>query len=183
MVFMIATSDWLVLLLLGAQWGGTSRIFVLLGIAGLIQPVANSTGWLFISQGRSRHMLQWGLIGGTINIASFFVGLAWGAIGVAVAYSLIWTCLCMPLLFWFVGRTGPVKTGDFYRVLAPFMAAALFTLLALLVFRNYVSISNPLLGCTVALIITTLAFLSVLAVIPAGRLALLDVKNLVGQRK
>lgn len=183
MVFMIATSDWLVLLLLGAQWGGTSRIFVLLGIAGLIQPVANSTGWLFISQGRSHHMLQWGLIGGTINIVSFFVGLPWGALGVAAAYSLIWTFICMPLLFWFVGRTGPVKTGDFYRVLAPFMAAALSTLLALLAFRHYVSISNPLLGCSVALIITAIAFLSVLAVIPAGRLALLDVKNLVGQRK
>lgn len=77
MLFMIGSSDWLVLLLLGPQWQEASGIFVLLGVAGLIQPVANSTGWLFISQDRSRHMFQSGLLGGTINIVSFFAGLRW----------------------------------------------------------------------------------------------------------
>lgn len=182
-LFMIGSSDWLVLLLLGPQWQDSSGIFVLLGIAGLIQPIANSTGWLFISQGRSRHMFQWGVIGGTINIVSFFVGLPWGALGVAAAYSLLWTYLCLPLLFWFVGRTGPVKTGDFYRVLAPFVAASLLTLAGLIGFRNYVEIFNPVLGCAIAFIITMLIFLSTLAVIPSGRLALQDVKTLIWQRK
>lgn len=182
MLFMIAASDWLVLLLLGPQWSDTSRIFVLLGIAGLIQPIANSTGWLFISQGRSQHMFHWGLIGGSVTIISFFVGLPWGAVGVAAAYSLFWTCLCMPLLFWFVCRTGPVKTVDFYRVLAPFVCAALVTLLTLVAFRHYVSISNPILGCVITFTITMFTFLSILATIPAGRLALQDVKHLAGMR-
>lgn len=182
-LFMIGSSDWLVVLLLGPQWQEASGIFVLLGIAGLIQPVANSTGWLFISQGRSRQMFQWGLLGGTISIVSFFVGLPWGAVGVAASYSLLWTYLFLPLLFWFVGRTGPVKTGDFYRVLAPFVSATLLTLLALIGFRNYVEIFNPVLGCSIAFIITMLTFLSTLAVIPSGRLALQDVKTLILKRK
>jgi PST family polysaccharide transporter len=183
MLFMIGSSDWLVLLLLGPQWQEASGIFVLLGVAGLIQPVANSTGWLFISQGRSRDMFQWGLIGGTISIVSFLAGLRWGAIGVAASYSLLWTYLCLPLLFWFVGRTGPVKTGDFYRVLAPFVTASLLTLAALLLFRNYVEIFNPVLGCLFTFTITMLIFLSTLAIIPSGRLALQDVKTLILERK
>lgn len=182
-IFMIATSDWLVLLLLGAQWKDASRIFMLLAIAGLIQPVANSTGWLFISQNRSQQMFQWGLIGGTISIVSFCAGLHWGAIGVATSYSLFWTYLCMPLLFWFVGRTGPVKTIDFHLVLAPFVPASLVTLLTLLIFRAYVEISHPALGCLIAFVITMLTFLSILALIPSGRMALADVKTLIVQRK
>lgn len=183
MIFMIATSDWLVQLLLGSQWSDTSRIFALLGIAGLIQPVANSTGWLFMSQDRAHHMFQWGFIGGTTAIASFIIGLPWGPVGVAASYSSIWICACMPLLFWFVGRTGPVKTGDFYRVLAPFICASLGTLLLLLVFRKYVEISNPLLGCAIAFGITGIAFLAILMALPAGRLALQDVKSLIVKHK
>lgn len=183
MIFMIATSDWLVLLLLGSQWNDSRRIFILLALAGLIQPVANSTGWLFISQNRSHQMFQWGLIGGTINIVSFFAGLHWGAVGVAASYSLFWTYICMPLLFWFIGRTGPIKTADFHRVLAPFVLTSLCTLFALLAFRKYVEISNPALGCLIAFIITILTFLSILALIPSGRMALQDVKTLIMQRK
>jgi PST family polysaccharide transporter len=89
----------------------------------------------------------------------------------------------MPLLFWFVGRTGPVRTGDFYRVLAPFIFASLCTLFLLLAFRKYVELSNPLIGCAIAFGITGIAFVSSLAVLPAGRLALQDVKDLVVKRK
>ena len=110
-------------------------------------------------------------------------GLRWGAIGVAASYSLLWTYLCLPLLFWFVGRTGPVKTGAFYRVLAPFVTASLLTFAALLLFRNYVEILNPVLGCLFTFTITMLIFLSTVAIIPSGRLALQDVKTLILERK
>ena len=183
MVFMIATSDWLVQLLLGSQWGETSRIFALLGIAGLIQPLANSTGWLFMSQDRAHDMFKWGFIGGTTAIVSFVAGLPWGAVGVAASYSLVWICVCMPLLFWFVGRTGPVRTIDFYRVLAPFVGTTLGTLLVLLGFRKYVEVSNPLIGCAIAFGITVITFLLILTTMPAGRLALQDIKNMVVKSK
>jgi PST family polysaccharide transporter len=87
--FMLVTSDWCVRLLLGAQWADSARIFTLLGIAGLIQPVANTTGWLFVSQGRTHHMLRWGLMAGSATIAAIVAGLPWGAIGVAASYSVM----------------------------------------------------------------------------------------------
>lgn len=53
MAFLIATSDWMVHLVLGSQWLGVSSLFAWLGIAGLVQPLANTTGWLFITQART----------------------------------------------------------------------------------------------------------------------------------
>lgn len=179
LVFMIATSDWLVRILLGDQWADTSQLFMLLSIAGVLQPIANSTGWLFISQGRTHNMFQWGVIGSTTAVVSFLIGLPWGATGVAASYSTIWICVTMPLLFWFVGRTGPVQTKDFYLTPAPIAFAALCTALVLIAFRKCTEISNPLIGCSVAFGITGTVFLITLLSLPKGRLAIQDLRNLV----
>lgn len=178
MVLMAITSDWLVEILLGNQWSETSRIFVWLSIAGLIQPVANSTGWLFISQGRTHHMFQWGIISSAITIASFLIGLPWGAMGVARAYSLVWLAIVMPLLFWFVGRTGPVKTVDFYLTAAPALLASLSAAVGLFAFRRWVEIAHPLIGCTLAFVITVGITLFTLMLLPNGRTALQDFKEI-----
>jgi len=178
-VFMLATSDWLVELLLGKQWSGASNIFMLLGVAGVLQPIANTTGWLFISQGRTRHMFQWGIIGSSILVVSFLVGLPWGAIGVASAYSILFTLVLLPILFWFTGRTGPVRTGDFYKTTAPIALASMCPALVLIGFRAYFTIENPIIGCTISLTITTLSFLIALSTFKIGRTAIRDMKEII----
>ena len=97
MVFMIVSSDWLVAIVLGPKWAGVSPIF-LLGIAGLVQPLASTTGWLFVTQGRTQDMLEWGMIGATIIVVAIVAGLKWGAIGVAASYSLTNLIIVIPLL-------------------------------------------------------------------------------------
>src|SRR5207302_1053250 len=82
-VFMIATSDWLVLFLLGPKWSDTGRIFMLLGVAALVQPVTRSVLWLFQTQGRARELFHWGIISAIIAGAWIIGGLRWGAFGVA----------------------------------------------------------------------------------------------------
>jgi PST family polysaccharide transporter len=114
---LIMTSDWVILFILGPKWTGAASIFTLLGIVGLVQPVASATGWLFIAQNRTNEKLRWGAIGGSMTLASFVVGLPWGAEGVAASYSLSGLLLRTPLLFWYVGRRGPVTTRDLYEVL------------------------------------------------------------------
>jgi O-antigen/teichoic acid export membrane protein len=178
MAFMIATSDWFVSFLLGPKWVGVSRIFALLGIAGLIQPVCNTTGWLFISQNRTGDLFRWGLMGPTIIVVSIAAGLPWGAVGVAASYSITYLLLVAPLLFWFVGREGPVKVMEFYRVIAPSGCAALAVLLALFGYRIWIPIGDPLLRLTLAVLIAGVVSVVVLAVIPAGRRSLNDLKRL-----
>jgi PST family polysaccharide transporter len=176
-MLMLATSDWLVLIILGPQWSETAKIFVFMGIAGLFQPVASTGGWLLVSQGRVRDMLRWSLINAPISILSIVAGLPWGVVGVAASFSLGRILIANPLLYWFVGRTGPVRTADFYRLLAPFTGASIGALLACMAFRRYVEIPNPVVGfvaCGIIVAITTPMFL---ALMPAGRKALVDIKN------
>jgi len=174
---MLATSDWLVRIVLGSQWSDTARIFVFMGIAGLFQPVASTGGWLLVSQGRVRDMLHWSLINAPISIVSIIAGLPWGVVGVAASWSLGRILVANPLLFWFVGRKGPVRTSDFYRLLAPFTGASLVSLIACYTFRRFVFIGNPVAGFLVCGIIVAIVMVLVLALMPAGRKALADIKN------
>jgi PST family polysaccharide transporter len=176
-ILLIVTSDWIIHIVLGSQWIGATRIFVLLGVTALFQPISNTTGWLLISQGRTSHMLQWGLISGPIIMASIVVGLPWGAVGVAASYAFTRVCVVDPILYWFVGRKGPVRMMDFYRTMAPFVLASICALLATLAFRRWSSVTSGVWIIPISLVITAVTTILILAVIPAGRRALYDVKN------
>jgi PST family polysaccharide transporter len=174
---MIATSDSIVRIVLGPQWAGTTKIFVLLGITGLFQPIANTTGWLLISQGRTNHMLQWGFISGPLTMGSIIAGLPWGAVGVAASYAFTRVCIVDPLLYWFVGRRGPVRTIDFYKTIAPFVLASIVALLAAIEFRRWMNLNSNLMNIVTCGIVVAVTTFLMLAILPTGRKALYDVKN------
>src|SRR5215207_2097159 len=176
-ILMLATADWLVLIILGPQWGDSAKIFVFMGVAGLFQPVASTGGWLLVSQGRVRDMLRWSLINAPISIMSIVAGLPWGVVGVAASFSLGRILVANPLLYWFVGRSGPVRMGDFYRLLAPFTGASICSLLACVAFRRFVVITNPVVGFVACGIIMAICMPVFLALMPAGRKALADIKH------
>lgn len=177
--FMVITADWLVDLMLGAQWSASGQIFAFLGIFGLFEPVLNTMGWLLISQGRTRHIFQLGVINGTITIFSIIAGLPWGAVGVAVSYSAIGVFIRTPLIFWRVGGCGPVSARDLYRTIAPSVLAALGVLGALWLLRQGFQIANPVVGLPVCALVAALVGLLILSLFASGRTALLDVKNIV----
>lgn len=174
----IATSDWLILLLLGAQWSEAGRVFMFLGIAAIFQPIGRTGLWLFMTQGRSREMFKWGVIGSSISVASILVGLPWGATGVAASYAITDLCLTTPLLFWYVGRKGPVSMSDVYRTVAPGLLAATGSLMVLLVVRPQLETSTHLsLRLLFAGLITMATSTLVLAAMPTGRLAIQSLKE------
>jgi len=176
--FMIATSDWLVVFLLGEQWRESGRIFMWLGIAAIVQPITRSTLWLFTTQGRSREILRWGIIGSAIAVISIVVGLRWGAIGVAAAYAATDLCLSTPMLFWYAGRRGPVSASDLYRTIAPATCAALASLAAVVFARPWLALFvHAPLRLTVAFLMTAIVSLLMLMALPAGREAIRNSKD------
>lgn len=177
MAFMIASSEQLIHIMLGDKWLGVSKIFALLGIAGLVQPIANTTGWLFITQGRTADMFKWGMIGSTIIIVAIVGGLSWGAVGVATSYSLTITIVVVPLLLWYVTRTGPVRMMDFYTTLAPIAIASVGSLAIVLVIKRSLSIQNSVAALAVNLAITIGTTLGIMVLLPRGRRALYDLKE------
>jgi len=170
---MIVTSDWIVAIVLGPQWRQVGILLIILGIAGLIQPISNTTGWLFITQGRTKEMFRLSMVSGPITIASIIAGLPWGAVGVAASY-VTGQLITINILYWYVGRRGPVRTMDFYRTIAPFAAASLSALAACIAFSYWQHPVNALGGIMVCTVVALLTTIFVLAIIPAGRNALGD---------
>jgi PST family polysaccharide transporter len=175
----IVSADSVVQLVLGSQWTGASRIVFFLGITALFQPVLNTMGWLFLSQGRSREMLQWSMINAPISIASILFGLPWGAVGVAASYSLTRVLIVNPLVYWIMGRSGPVRTKDLYGHLVPFVLTSIGAFLVCLSFRSLVVLDSAILTIAINGVIILGTTLALLSAFPVGRSALLDVKYLL----
>lgn len=117
-----ANSEETIRLLLGERWMPAAPLFAWLGLAGIMQPIANSTGWLYLSQGHTREMMRFGLFSSLVTIAGFCVGLPWGAVGVAAAYAVA-TGAIQPVQWWYIGRIGPVGFLDFASVQLPYLAS------------------------------------------------------------
>ena len=176
--FMIATSDWLVVFLLGEPWRDSGRIFMWLGIAAIVQPVARSVLWLFTTQGRSREMFRWGIAGSAIAVLSIVAGLPWGAMGVAATYAVTDLCISTPLLLWYAGRRGPVSAADLYRTVAPAACAAVASLILVVAVRPWLVFFDSLaFRLSLAFVLTAVVSLLVLLALPAGRSAIRSSKE------
>lgn len=177
-VFVLAMADQLIPILLGAQWEDTVPIFSWLALAALLQPLTNTTGWLFITQERSREMLQWGVVGGALAMLSFVVGLPWGPTGVAACYAISGLAIRTPLVLWWVTRRGPIRGKDVMCIVVPFAAAGIVTGGSLIGLRQF-SMSPPLLGIAAALALSYIVSFAVLAVFLQGRRILRDLADLL----
>ncbi|MBV8425853.1 MAG: lipopolysaccharide biosynthesis protein [Hyphomicrobiales bacterium] len=170
-VFMMATASTLIPRLLGSEWAGAAPIFTWLGLAGLHLPMSGTMAWLFVSQSRTTEYARWGFFNAATCIAGFAVGLPWGAYGVAVVYGLTDLFIRLPALWWYVGRRGPVRTHDLYRLAFPFAAAGVIAAAALWGIETVVSVS-PFPYLIIACLSSYATTAAVLAMFPDGRAAL-----------
>jgi PST family polysaccharide transporter len=174
-VFLMVCSDWLIAVVLGSQWVGAAKIFMWLAIAGFVQPIGYTTGWLFTSQNRTGELLRWGVMSSVLAVGSIAAGVHWGAEGVAKSYGLTSALITTPLNLWWVGRRGPVRTWDFYKTSAPFAISAIIAGGAVWVFHYFAHPAHELVGLIIGFGITVVVFLAVLSAGAAGRAALRDV--------
>ncbi|RWE05214.1 MAG: lipopolysaccharide biosynthesis protein, partial [Mesorhizobium sp.] len=167
------TSEQVVALLFGPRWTAVAPIFAWLGIASLMQSVSSTTGWIFICQGKTKAMFQWGAYSSLTTVASFVVGLHWGAVGVAAAYAISGYVLRVPVLAVMIHRVGPVTAGDFLIMQGLFIASSLLAWLAYLGLPASLTGQSDLLAVVLALCLDYgLAFV-LMAIFPQPRRILL----------
>jgi PST family polysaccharide transporter len=180
--FLIATASWTIAIVLGPQWHGAAEIFAWLGIAALVQPVANTTGWLFITQHRTRELFHWGLIGSAMSVASFIIGLPYGPVGVAAAYAISGLLIRTPFLVWYVGRRGPVSARDILQASLKPWLTGLAVLAVVVLLRFALPGIGPVEGLALALAVSAAVMLPVLRFTRLGRDAVGDIRILLGRR-
>ena len=175
-VFMIATADTLVPLALGAKWGSVVPIFMALGVAGVFQPLNGTAHWLLVSQGRTDDYVRLGVGTAVMSVAAFAIGIRHGPVGVATAYGVS-EALRTPLVWWYVGRSGPVGWRDASATLLPvLLAAALAYLVTHAVAPRLPPrvVAEPVIGLALSLTCSYAVFALVLLAFRPGRAILLD---------
>jgi PST family polysaccharide transporter len=165
-----AMADVLIPFVLGEKWRASSGIFLALGFAGLLQPLNNPAGWLFISQGRSGEFLRWGVVTAVTSALAFAIGLPYGALGVAIAYAVS-EYLRTPFLWIYIGRKGPLRTSDILRTAGPVVLGAHLALAAVWAAKPLLP-DHPLAAILAAAIAAYAVVVAFALLFPAGREAL-----------
>jgi PST family polysaccharide transporter len=98
----------LIRLLLGAKWGEAGYIFTFFGPGIGIMLIYFTSGLIHLSIGRADRWLRWVILEFGVTVLLFLLGLRWGPVGIASAWSLSFWILFIPA-FMYAGK--PIKFG------------------------------------------------------------------------
>ncbi len=182
MAALIAAPRDLIALVFGARWTPVAPIFFYLGINGLLLPLGNASGWIFIALGRTDTMFRVGAVTSLITVASFFVGLHFGgAVGLAAAYAFVEYALKSPIQYVAVHRLGTVTAGDLCWQQIPLLLAAAITVVTVrMVFQGMLHLHGLTVIVAAGLLSYVCAFI-ITAIRPGGRAVLGETKRLAGR--
>ncbi|MES2742455.1 MAG: lipopolysaccharide biosynthesis protein [Pseudomonadota bacterium] len=119
-----------VLLVFGPRWLAVADLLQWLAVVGLLQSITDSTGAVFLALGKTRMLLGLGLLGATLQVSAFVVGVRWGIEGVAAAYCAANAINLVPALLLAL-KLLHIAPGRAARTLGKPLAAAGFMLLLL----------------------------------------------------
>jgi O-antigen/teichoic acid export membrane protein len=167
MVFLFVCANEVIGLLLGSKWSGATNIFKVLCICALIQPVSTTTGVVLVSLGQSKRYFTFGVVNSIIIGISFVLGLPWGAIGVATAYTIATYVLLIPTL-WYSFKQSPVSTKDFFSAISRPVVAGLC--MGTIIFTAYLFLRNhsDIMVIGACFVLGLLSYLLVWVLIPGG---------------
>jgi PST family polysaccharide transporter len=136
----------------GKQWLPMVPILMIFAPVGLVQSIVATSGAIYVAKNQTAVMFKWGLFVAVVVVASFVVGLSWGAVGVAACYGIASQALAYPGMAIPLRLIG-LKVKDSIGVLwAPFLSAFLMALLVLAISKPASSVLSgwPLLILDVA---------------------------------
>lgn len=123
-IYCALEAHFLIQLILGSQWLAAVDVFRVLAVAGMIQAVAGTRGVVLLSHGFSTRYFYLGLFYAIFCIASFVIGLPFGIIGVATAYTIFNYLAFFPSLYYSFYNT-PITIRLFLKTIAPSIGSSM----------------------------------------------------------
>ena len=122
---LVAMSDDLVALVLGAKWESSGALLSILGLSAGVSVIYLTNVWLHFSLGRADRLARWTIVESIVVAVAVSLGLRFGAKGVAWGYTSAMYVLCVSGLA-YAGRPVGLGAIDVIRALwrAAFAAAA-----------------------------------------------------------
>jgi PST family polysaccharide transporter len=94
--------------LLGPGWEPAGRIFTFFGPGIGVMLLYGTHGWIHLSIGRADRWFRWGILEFVVTSLLFVLGLHWGPVGIAIAWTASFWLLTVPA-FWYAGQ--PIHLG------------------------------------------------------------------------
>ena len=124
-VFCTLFADDIVLALLGPKWTAAAPIFRLLAPTVMVFGIINPMSWLLLSTGRYGRSFRIALLVAPVVIAAYVVGLPFGPLGVAFAFSAAMTILLIPIVLWCLHGTAISLQDLLTAISRPILSAIL----------------------------------------------------------
>ncbi len=122
-VFLYIGTEQVIRLVLGPRWIGAAPLFSILALVSFIQAASGLMGTAQLALGMGARYFRLSLYTAVAAIISFFIGLPWGARGVAIGYCISTYATLHPLLVYSFRNT-PLRPADFYKsVMRPAIAS------------------------------------------------------------
>ena len=158
-------SEEIIFLLLGSQWVEASHIFKVLAVAAFWQPICATVGWIYVSSGNTKRMFKWALINTPITVLGFYIGLNWGAYGVAAAYACVVTFLVLPtFLFAFKGMG--ISVGSLFNTIKYAIASSIVLSISSIYLKSFFAEFNNVLVILFTLIAAIVVLIAMVLIIP-----------------
>lgn len=142
--------------LLGSKWDESGRIFMFFGPGIGVMLLYYTHGWIHLSIGRADRWLRWGLIEFATTATFFFVGLRWGPVGIAIAWTVSFWILVLPAL-WYAGKPISLGISAVVAVAWRYVAASLFAggAVEVIIHRLSLFVAGPSVVSSIARMVAT----------------------------
>jgi O-antigen/teichoic acid export membrane protein len=155
-------------LLLGENWLELIPIFRVFAVTTLVRCLQFPCGFIMVTSGRTDKLVWYSVFQCLLTISGFIAGLHWGALGVAIGYSVSVYVFILPGLFLSVRGT-PVKVSDlFHSVVSP-AGGSIAVAGALLLYERFVTNTNDILYLLYSTILAILVYCLFWLLIPGGK--------------
>ncbi|ACU06799.1 probable succinoglycan transport protein [Flavobacteriaceae bacterium 3519-10] len=130
-LLLIINSKEVVHIVLGPNWSESAKIFAILGIAALVQPIYGTFSLVLISLGKSKKYSTWGTYNAMIIVPSFIIGINFNLEIFAVCY-VVANFITFFFSAFYVFLDSPVPVWAFFKRTVPIIA--IFSLFAVITY-------------------------------------------------
>jgi O-antigen/teichoic acid export membrane protein len=180
---LLALSYPLTLVLLGHKWENAAPIFAGFTFTAIQLPLSTAGNWLLTSQGRGKDIFRVTSIAAFLTLASFLVGLPFGPLGVAIAFSATGLLVRLPILYYIAGRRGPVSTSDLWTRFLRHLPLWVVMLVASWLMRAIVGELHPLTQLLICAPVGALTGIAFICMFQPQRKVAIDLLGIVRELK
>lgn len=108
-------------LVYGEKWLPVVPILMWLSLAGITQPIYNTTGWLFTAAGKAKLYFAVTLVNAVVLAIAFYWGVKKGAVGVAMAYGATMGLVLLWPAMWVAHKAAGLRLAQSVKALLPVM--------------------------------------------------------------